>query len=134
MVNRSLKTLALRMDQHMRSAFIVAKYLEGQPEVERVFHPALKSHPQHDIAVRQSYGHSGVFTFKLKNFESTERFLKNLKIFLMMESPCGSSMRWVTGEEGCDDGLRGLIGASIGLENVEDLIGDVKNALVEMEN
>jgi cystathionine gamma-lyase len=126
MVNRSLKTLALRMDMHMRNAFIVAKYLEAQPEVEKVFHPALKSHPQHEVAMRQSYGHSGVFTFSLKSEAKVETFLKCLRIFLAMESPCGSSMRSI----GCE----GLIDVTVGLENVEDLVGDVKNALVEMEN
>ncbi|KAG5666548.1 hypothetical protein PVAND_014566 [Polypedilum vanderplanki] len=135
MVNRSLKTLALRMDLHMKNSFIVAKYLENQSEVEKVFHPALKSHPQYEIAIKQSYGHSGVFTFKLKNNEKIEKFLKALKIFLQIESPCGSSMKCLISdenEEKCE--LKGLISVSIGLENIEDLIGDIKNALIEMKN
>lgn len=131
MVNRSLKTLALRLDLHMKNAFKVAKFLENHALVEKVFHPALKSHPQHDIACGQSYGHSGVFSFLLKNDEKVENFLNSLRIFLQIESP-GGFESFMKAIDGATEG-RKLIIVSIGLENVEDLIGDVKFAMKFIE-
>lgn len=86
-VNRSLKTLALRMEQHSKSSLIVAKYLESHPSVEKVLHPGLKSHPQHELALKQSYGHSGIMSFYIKGgLEESRKFLKSLKVFTLAES------------------------------------------------
>lgn len=145
MVNRSLKTLALRMDQHMKTAFIIAKWLEKQPKVEKVFHPALTNHQNHQIALKQSYGHSGVFSFTIRdaNLVKSEKFLKSLKVFMLIESPGGfeSFMRLpivTTHRDLSEDELKvleiseGLVNVSIGLEDVEDLVGDIKGALSEI--
>lgn len=86
-VNRSLKTLALRMEQHSKSSLVIGKYLEAHPLVERVLHPGLASHPQHELALKQSYGHSGVMSFYLKGgLEESRKFFKALKMFTLAES------------------------------------------------
>lgn len=86
-VNRSLKTLALRMEQHSKSAFAVAKFLETHPNVTRVVHPGLPSHPQHELALKQSYGHSGIMTFFIRGgLPESTKLLQNLKLFTLAES------------------------------------------------
>uniref|UniRef100_A0A1L8E9P3 cystathionine gamma-lyase n=1 Tax=Haematobia irritans TaxID=7368 RepID=A0A1L8E9P3_HAEIR len=86
-VNRSLKTLAIRMEQHFKNSVAVAKFLEAHPFVEKVLHPALPSHPHHKIALKQTYGYSGVFSFYLKgNLNNSTAFLKHLKMFALAES------------------------------------------------
>lgn len=86
-VNRSLKTLALRMQQHSKNSLEVGKFLETHEHVERVLHPGLPSHPQHQLALKQSYGHSGIMSFYIKgNLENAKAFLKNLKVFTLAES------------------------------------------------
>lgn len=87
LVNRSLKTLAVRMEQHFKSSVAVAKFLESHPNVERVLHPALPSHPQHQLVLKQTYGHSGIFSFYLKGgLSESRKLLKALKVFTLAES------------------------------------------------
>lgn len=86
-VNRSLKTLDIRMEKHKKSSMIIAKYLEAHSMVERVLHPGLKSHPQYDIALKQTGGHSGIFSFYIRcDYEGSLRFFNTLKIFTLAES------------------------------------------------
>lgn len=86
-VNRSLKTLPLRMEQHFKNSMIVAKFLESHPNVERVLHPALPSHPQYALVLKQTYGHSGIMSFYIKGgLNESEKFLKALKVFTLAES------------------------------------------------
>merc|ERR1711976_61403 len=66
LVNRSLKTLKLRMEEHQKNSLIVGKFLEGHAHVEKVRHPGLPSHPQHELLKKQCYGHSGMISFYLK--------------------------------------------------------------------
>ena len=66
LVNRSLKTLKLRMEEHQKNGLLVAKFLEGHPLVEKVRHLLLPSHPQYELVKRQQYGHSGMLSFYLK--------------------------------------------------------------------
>ena len=81
MVNRGLKTLHLRMRQHQSSGLAVASHLEQHDMVERVLHPGLASHPQHELAKRQMRGFSGMVTFYLKGgLEASRAFLKSLKV------------------------------------------------------
>lgn len=88
MVLRSLKTLSLRMEKHSENAMRLAKFLESHPRVSSVLHPGLKSHPQHELALSQSYGHSGSFCFYIKDgtLEMTRKFLKSLKVFMWADS------------------------------------------------
>jgi len=114
----------------MKSSYKIAEFLQNHPEIKRVFHPALPSHPQHDIACKQSYGHSGIFSFVLKNHQNIENFLAHLKIFMKNEM-LGSFESFMTRAENIDllDSNEIMIISSIGLENVSDLIEDLKQAL-----
>lgn len=83
-VNRGLKTLSLRLEQHSKNSLAVAKFLESHSNVESVLHPALPSHPGHELAMKQSYGHSGVLSFYIKGgLEESRKFIQHLKFFTM---------------------------------------------------
>lgn len=142
LVNRSLKTLALRMQQHMKNGLAVAKFLEKHPCVEKVLHPGLPSHPQHELAKRQSYGHSGMLSFYIKgnNLATSKKFFQHLKVFTLAESLGGyeslcelpSVMTHASVPEEARKKLAisdGLIRISCGLESSEDLIDDLDQAL-----
>lgn len=75
------------MEQHQLNAIAIAKFLENHDFVEKVLHPGLPSHPHHQIALKQTYGYSGVFSFYIKgNLEHSKAFLKALKVFTLAES------------------------------------------------
>ncbi|XP_030384735.1 cystathionine gamma-lyase [Scaptodrosophila lebanonensis] len=140
-VNRSLKTLPLRMRQHQANALEVAKFLESHEYVEKVLHPALPSHPQHQLALKQTYGYSGVFSFYLKgDLKNSSAFLKALKVFTLAESlggyeslaelPSVMTHASVPAEDRKTLGITdALVRLSVGLEDAEDLIDDLKQAL-----
>lgn len=141
LVNRSLKTLALRMERHFKSSVAIAKYLEAHPKVVKVMHPALKSHPQHAITLKQTFGHSGIFSFYLKeaNIDISTRFLQALKIFMIAESlggfeslvelPSVMTHASVPEEQRRELGINdGLVRVSVGLEDANDLIRDLEGA------
>lgn len=88
MVFRGLKTLALRMEKHSENALLLARFLELHPKVSTVLHPGLPSHPQHKLALSQSYGHSGNFSFYIKDgtLDMTRKFLKSLGVFMHADS------------------------------------------------
>lgn len=88
LVTRSLRTLAIRMDAHFRNSIALAKFLETHPAVEKVYHPALKSHPDHELATRQAAGHNGVISFWLKTpkLKDNEEFVKKLKLCVVSGS------------------------------------------------
>ncbi|KAK8760874.1 hypothetical protein V5799_027862 [Amblyomma americanum] len=84
---RGLKTLHVRMDRHMENGLKVAKFLEAHPLVERVFHPGLPSHPQHEVAKRQCSGFSGMVAFRINGgLKESSLFLQSLKIVALAES------------------------------------------------
>ncbi|KAH8389700.1 hypothetical protein KR200_000200 [Drosophila serrata] len=140
-VNRSLKTLSLRMEQHQKNALKIAKYLDSHQFVEKVLHPALPSHPQHQIALKQTYGYSGVFSFYIKGeLKHSTAFLKALKVFTLAESlggyeslaelPSVMTHASVPAEDRKTLGITdGLVRLSVGLEDAEDLIKDLEQAL-----
>lgn len=88
LVTRSLKTLSMRMDVHFRNSIIVAKFLESHLAVEKVHHPALKSHPDHELALRQASGHNGMVTFWLKSpkLQDNEDLMKKFKVIVLSGS------------------------------------------------
>merc|ERR1711862_795789 len=87
LVNRSLKTLKVRMEEHQKNALIVGRWLEMHPGVMSVRHPGLPSHPQHELVKRQCYGHSGMMSFYLKGgLEESKKFLSSLKLITLAES------------------------------------------------
>ncbi|CAH0592759.1 unnamed protein product [Chrysodeixis includens] len=141
LVNRSLKTLALRMERHRATAIIIARFLERHPFVDEVMHPGLKSHKHHNIAKRQTAGHSGVFSFRhAGELEHSKKILSSLKVFTLAESTGGyeslaelpsmmthaSVPEQMRTELGITDTL---IRLSVGLEDVQDLVKDLDQAI-----
>jgi len=138
---RSLKTLGLRVQRHNENALALARFLEEQPKVGRVFYPGLKSHPGHEIASRQMAGFGGVLSFELKGgFEAVARFLPRLQYAYMAANlgqvetivgpPATTSHVELTAEERAEAGVpEGLIRYAVGIEDVEDLEADLRQAL-----
>jgi len=138
---RGLKTLKIRMEQHGRNAMAVAKFLEGHAKVEKVVYPGLPSHPQHEIAKKQQMGYGGMITFFLKGgIEESRHFLENLKIFVTAESlggpeslaehPAIMTHNSIPPAERIKIGIMdNLCRLSVGLEEEEDILQDLKNAL-----
>src|ERR1700726_2751574 len=140
-VLRSLKTLALRMERHCANALEIARWLEEQPQVEKVMYPGLKSHPQHDLARTQMRGFGGMVSIVLKtDLAGTKRFLENTHLFALAESlggveslinhPALMTHASVPKEKRDELGVGdSLVRLSVGVEDVRDLIDDLKSAL-----
>ncbi|XP_072505938.1 cystathionine gamma-lyase [Notamacropus eugenii] len=138
---RGLKTLHIRMKQHFESGIKVAKFLEGDPRVEKVIYPGLSSHPQYELIQRQCTGCPGMITFYIKGeLAHAEAFLKSLKIFTLAESlggyeslaelPAIMTHASVPKEDRQELGIsETLIRLSVGLEDVDDLLEDLEQAL-----
>jgi len=138
---RGIKTLAIRMKQHTINAMQVATFLEKHPKIDKVIYPGLPSHPQHELAKRQMTGFGGMITFFLHGGITESRaFLENLKLFALAESlgaveslaehPAIMTHASVPSEQRVKLGISdSLIRLSIGIEDVEDIIGDLSNAL-----
>jgi len=141
LVTRGLKTLALRMQRHCENALAIAQWLGGHAKIERVFYPGLKSHPQRALAKRQMAAGGGMVSAIVKGGEKAAlRFLERCEIFTLAESLGGvesliehpaimthaSVPAEVRGEIGISDALVRL---SVGVEDVEDLIADLEQAL-----
>ncbi len=138
---RGLKTLAIRMQRHNETATRVAQYLEKHRKVKRVYYPGLKNHPGHKIAEKQMRGFGGLVSFDVGSLEKAMRFVNLLKIPYIAVSFGGveslvepykvmASASWQS--EGNKEIEEGLVRLSVGLEDVEDLIADIKQALEEM--
>jgi cystathionine gamma-lyase len=138
---RGIKTLALRMERHCASAMRIAQWLESRPGVTKVYYPGLASHPQHAIARRQMNGFGGMVTAVLAGGEARSRkFLEHCKLFSLAESLGGvesliehpalmthaSIPAAKRAAIGIDDGLVRL---SVGIEDADDLIADLDQAL-----
>ena len=137
---RGLRTLKVRLEAHQKSAYKVARWLESQEIVESVIHPGLESHPQHNLWKRDFTGASGLFAFTFKDSYSTETialFANSLKMFgfgfswggfksLLTARPYKRDGKWV------HDGKH-LVRLSIGLEDTDDLIADLKNSFTKLQ-
>ncbi len=141
LVLRGLKTLAVRMERHNANAMKVAQFLEGHPKVLRIRYPGLASHPGHQLACDQMSGFGGMMTFFLKGgLEESRRFLESMRLFTLAESlggvesliehPAIMTHASVPPEVRAQIGLTdNLIRISVGIENVDDLIQDLGQAL-----
>jgi cystathionine beta-lyase/cystathionine gamma-synthase len=140
LVLRSLKTLALRMERHCSNALEIARWLEEQAEVASVNYPGLKSHPHHDLARSQMRGFGGMVTIVLKtDLPGTRRFLENTHLFALAESlggveslinhPALMTHASVPKEKREALGVtESMVRLSVGVEDVRDLIDDLKIA------
>lgn len=138
---RGLKTLELRMQKHCANASRLAQWLTEQPQVDKVYYPGLTSHPGHDLAVKQMRDFGGMVSLKLKGgTEAARRFMTRTKLFSLAESlggvesllchPATMTHASIPLElrlaRGIDDGLMRL---SVGIEEVEDLEQDLREAM-----
>lgn len=141
---RSLKTLPIRMKAHAENAMKIALFLETHPQVEKVIYPGLKSHAQHELAKTQMSGFGGMITFFIKGgLESSRKFLESVKVFALAESlggvesliehPAIMTHASVPAEQrkkiGIDDSL---IRLSVGIEDFDDLLADLKHAFAQV--
>ncbi len=142
LILRGIKTLALRMERHCANALTIARFLEQHPKVERVYYPGLESHPQHALAKRQMNGrYGGIVTAVLEGtIDDSRRVLERCHLFSLAESLGGvesliehpaimthaSLPAAVRASLGISDGL---IRLSVGVEDVDDLITELRRAL-----
>jgi cystathionine gamma-lyase len=141
---RGLKTLAVRMRQHEANARAIAEFLEKHPKVKETIYPGLPNHPQHELAKAQMDGFGAIVTFRLEDgVEQVRRFVKGLKLFLFAESlggveslvchPATMSHGAMTPAQRQRIGITdGTIRLSVGIEDTEDLIEDLGNALAQL--
>jgi cystathionine gamma-lyase len=138
---RGLKTLALRMERHCASALKIARWLEARSDVERVIYPGLESHPQHALAKRQMHGFGGIVTAVLKrDLAGTKRFLERCQLFTLAESlggvesliehPAIMTHASIPEDQRNRLGITdSLVRLSVGIEDGDDLIADLEQAL-----
>jgi cystathionine gamma-lyase/cystathionine beta-lyase/cystathionine gamma-lyase/homocysteine desulfhydrase len=140
LVMRGTKTLAVRMRQHDENGRIVAQFLSEHPSVKKVYYPGLKSHPQHDLASRQMSGFGGMISFETGSLENAKRVLEAVRVCTLGESlggveslishPATMTHASVPETERARLGITdGLVRVSVGIEDVEDIIADLDQAL-----
>ena len=143
LVLRSIKTLAVRMKQHNKNALSVANFLKKYSNVKAVHYPGLPEHPQHELAKKQMTGFGGMLSLDLGSIEKATKFLSSLKLFLVADSlggveslashPASMAHASVPPEERLRIGVTdGLVRISVGIEDVEDIIDDLKQALEQV--
>ena len=138
---RGLKTLAVRMRQHDSNAREVARFLQSQPHVEKVFFPGLPGHPGHEIAKKQMTGFGGLVSFRIHGaLPEANAFFRKLRIFQLADSLGGieslANYSALMTHESFPRELREKIGVtenlirlSVGIEHVDDLLEDLQQAL-----
>jgi cystathionine beta-lyase/cystathionine gamma-synthase len=138
---RGVKTLAVRMRQHEENAMKVALFLRGEPNVHEVYYPGLKDHPGHSIAKNQMTGFGGVVSFQIRGgLSGANAFFKKLRIFQLADSLGGveslANYSALMTHEAFPAELREKIGVnenlirlSVGIEHIDDLLSDLKEAL-----
>ena len=140
LVLRGVKTLAVRMKQHDESGRVMADYLNGHRNVKKVFYPGLKSHPQYELGCRQMSGFGSMITFETGSLANAKRVLERVRVCTMGESLGGvetlishpaSMTHLAIGAQGRKAiGITdGMVRLSVGIEEVEDLIADLEQAL-----
>jgi cystathionine gamma-lyase len=142
LVLRGIKTLHLRMQRHAENGKAVAEYLSKHPKVDKVYYPGLPTHKNHDIAKTQMRSFGGMLSFTLKGdkIEDAKRFLEKVKIFVLAESlggveslcghPATMTHASIPKEEREKAGLKdSLVRLSVGVEDIEDILEDLKQAI-----
>ncbi len=144
LILRGLKTLEIRMERHCANAKAIAEFLDQHPAVEKVYYPGLKDHVGHDIAARQMKDFGGMLSFEVKGGRAAGTKLVNALQLItvavslgdaetLIEHPASMTHSTYTEEELAASGIPGgLIRLSAGLENAEDLIADLKQALAQL--
>jgi cystathionine beta-lyase len=143
LLERSLKTLGLRVERQNKNAYQVAKYLQQHPRIQNVYYPGLESHPGYETAKKQMRGFGGMLAFELDDKAITaEQFQKRLRMITpavslggvetIICSPVLTSHAKISAEERAELGIvEGLLRLSVGIEDADDVIVDIENALSE---
>lgn len=140
LVLRGTKTLAIRMEAHDRNGREVAAFLAEHPKVEKVYYPGLASHPQHELAKRQQRGFGGMVAFETGSLANAKKVLEGVKLCTLGESlggveslishPASMTHASVPAEKRAQLGITdGLVRVSVGIEDIEDIIADLDQAL-----
>jgi cystathionine beta-lyase/cystathionine gamma-synthase len=140
LVLRGIKTLAVRMDRHEKNAREIARFIAAHPKVRRTYYPGLPDHPQHDLARRQMKGFGGMISFDVGSFEAAKALLARVQLCSLGESlggvetlishPATMTHGSIPEEEREKLGITmGLVRISVGIEDVEDLVADLTQAL-----
>jgi cystathionine beta-lyase/cystathionine gamma-synthase len=143
LVSRGLKTLAVRMDRHNTNGMAIAKYLESHPKVKAVIYPGLKSHAQHELAASQQSGFGGMISFEVGSLEAATKVLNHTKLCSLAESlggvesmislPALMTHASIPPDIQKQIGItQGLIRLSVGIEDLEDLVADLDQALAQI--
>ena len=143
LVMRGTKTLAVRMRQHDENGRRVAQFLSEHPKVRKVYYPGLKSHPQHELAERQMSGFGGMISFETGSLENAKSVLESVKVCTLGESLGGvetlishpATMTHASVPEAERNRLGitvGLVRVSVGIEDVEDIIADLDQAMSKL--
>jgi len=143
LVLRGIKTLAVRMRQHSENGMAVAQFLEAHPKVKQVHYPGLPSHPQYELAKKQTRGPGGMLSFETGSIENARAILKSVRLCSLAESlggvetlishPASMTHASVPPEDRQRLGITdGLVRISVGIEDVEDLIADLDQALAKI--
>jgi cystathionine beta-lyase/cystathionine gamma-synthase len=143
LVLRGVKTLAVRMRQHNENGMAIAAFLAQHPKVKKVHYPGLASHPQHELARKQMTGFGGMLSFETGSLENAKKVLKSVRLCSLAESlggvetlishPASMTHASVPPEDRARIGITdGMIRISVGIEDVEDLIADLKQALAKI--
>jgi O-succinylhomoserine sulfhydrylase len=140
-LSKSLETLAVRMDRHCSNALAIARFLEKEPEITWVRYPFLPSHPQYKLAKRQMKKGGGLVSFELKGgIPRAQKFIDCLEIMSITSNlgdtrstithPASTTHSKLTPQERKDSGITdGMVRVSVGLENIEDLMNDIRQAI-----
>ncbi|WP_101451000.1 PLP-dependent aspartate aminotransferase family protein [Aquimarina sp. MAR_2010_214] len=144
MLERSIKTLGIRVQRQNKNALKLAKWLKKHEDIATVYYPGLKSHPDHEIAKKQMTGYGGMLSFELKEGLDASKFQKELKLIKSsmslagvestMLSPTLTSHALLTEEERNLQGIKdGLLRFSVGIEEKEDLMQDIQQAIEKVK-
>ncbi len=140
LIQRGVKTLAIRMDRSQQTTARVVELLVAHPKVHAVHYPGLESHPQHELAARQMDGFGGMVAFEVAGFDEAKAFLDGLEVLTLAESlggvetlishPASMTHASIPPEEREARGVSdGLIRISVGIEDADDLVEDIRQAL-----
>ena len=140
LILRGIKTLSVRMEKHQQNALAIAQWLTVHPRVRKVFYSGLKDHPGYAIAQRQCRGYGGMLTFHVDSQETAYRVLERVRLIRFAESlggteslltyPLTQTHMDVPDEERRAKGIdETTLRMSVGIENVQDLIADLEQAL-----
>lgn len=142
LAERSLKTLAIRIQRQNENALQIAQFLNSHPDIEKVYYPGLPDHPNHSVALQQMTGFGGILSFELAvPADKINTFLRNLNFIQpalslggvesLICSPVATSHRYLTPDQRLELGIKdNLLRLSVGIENVKDLIADLEQAML----